>query len=334
MNAVLEEILQAVTPAELFGSDLSQVKAGLVYRKFARKSHPDMFTIPSEKLRAEEAFIHLTQLWDTFNTPWQPVKSNILKTRYHEYTLGLKFSSGNLFDRYEATYDDGHGKAELLVTKSDADEDLSQNNFATLKVLAKELPEDRARYYPKIIESFRWKQSTGNLVVTAVERIDGFFTLAQVKERYPNGVDPKDFAWIFRRMLYSLSNLIDMNIVHGAVTPESVLIHPEMHGLLLRDWQYSVSLGVPLEAIPAEYQSFYPKSVFSHEVVTSSLDILLAAKTAETILSENSPKQFKAFLNGCKVLNPPNAGELLNEFDELLTRIYGQRSFHVFTMNP
>ena len=43
-------------------------------------------------------------------------------------------------------------------------------------------------------------------------------------------------AWIWRRLLLALGHAHDRDVIHGAVLPTHVLIHPEAHGLLLVDW--------------------------------------------------------------------------------------------------
>jgi hypothetical protein len=329
----LDEILAANSAQDLFGDITNKTKAGIIYRRFARNSHPDMYFNSADKIKAEEAFIRLTELWDSVGIKTPKQTKNVIKTRKHEYVLGLKFCTGDIFDRYAATFDAGNKQAELLVTRNPADEDLAENNVYKVKELKEKVPDGFKMYFPSYIETFRWKQGNRNFIVTALDHMDGFYTLAQVKERYPNGVHPKDFAWMFRRMLVAAGNTRDAGLVNGAITPESLIIHPEKHGLVLQDWGYAVHEGEPLTAIPAEYKSMYPQYALDKKPVDYRLDILMLAKTAETLLSPDAPRQFKAFLNGTKVATPPTAGELLEDFDELITRLWGPKAFHPFTMD-
>ena len=64
------------------------------------------------------------------------------------------------------------------------------------------------------------------------------------------GVDPRDAAWMWRRLLVALGFAHRAGVLHGAVLPEHVLIHPGEHGLVLVDWCYSVPGCHPGRAPP------------------------------------------------------------------------------------
>jgi hypothetical protein len=341
MTDSLTVILAAQSAEELFGEPDKKVEASAAYRKFARQSHPDMFVSSVDKARAAQAFIRLTELWELYNNGSEMSRptANLIKTRSHEYSLGFKLSSGDMFDRFEATYNNGADFAEIIVTRSANDNDLAKINSSVITQLTKSVSPEYAMYYPKLIENFIWTQNNIAHEVSAMERIKGFYSLSQVKLRYPDGVDAKDFAWIFRRMLVAIGVAHDNGFVHGAATPENFMIHPEMHGMILRDWQYAITCRngaetSPLVAFPVEFKDWYPSKAMSGLPVGPALDIRMAALTAETLLRADAPPQFASFLRGCQLSSVPPASQLLAEFDDLILRMWGNRKFHVFTMNP
>jgi hypothetical protein len=53
-----------------------------------------------------------------------------------------------------------------------------------------------------------------------IGRLTGFRTLAQVRAAYPRGVDPRDAAWMWRRLLVAVGAAHRAGVIHGAVLPE------------------------------------------------------------------------------------------------------------------
>ena len=72
------------------------------------------------------------------------------------------------------------------------------------------------------------------------ERAGGWYTLAEVRRAYPMGVDPKDMAWMWRRLLVALGFAHLNGVIHGAVLPDNISILPGQHGLLLENWSQAV----------------------------------------------------------------------------------------------
>lgn len=330
MTIIIDKILKATNRKELFGSgnDGSMRQA---YRKLARQSHPDMFSNPTDKLRAEKAFKHLTLLWES--TPDnRPAKNSLVVTKKHSYDLGSKIHEDDFFIAYNASYDDGHEQCELWITRNPQDNDLGQNAGNSLKKLNKEVPEKFSAFFPELVESFKYRQHGVNHATIAQKIPVGFVSLAEVKKAYPQGISGRDVAWMFKRMLVAIGNTHDAGLVHGGISGNAFMIHPELHGLILRNWQYSVVTNEALTAIDPTVKTFYPESVFKKEPQGYALDIRMAAKVAQELLEEKAPRQLRIFFSGCMVSSMPHPAQLLMEFDDLLLRFYGAPKFHVFTM--
>ena len=67
---------------------------------------------------------------------------------------------------------------------------------------------------------------------------EGFVSLADVREAYPGGLDPRDWAWMHRRLLRALAAAHATGWVHTAITAENVLIEPDRHGVVLVGWSF------------------------------------------------------------------------------------------------
>lgn len=330
MTIILDQILNATSRTELFGSGTNG-SMRQAYLKLARQSHPDMFSNPADKTHAEKAFKHLTHLWQ--DTPdAKPAKSSLITTKKHSYDLGSKFHEDDVFMAYNASYDAGYEKCELWITRNPQDNDLGQNAGSALKTLGKKVPEEFRAFYPEFVELFKYRQG-GVDHATIVQKVPvGFVSLAKVKEAYPHGIHGRDAAWMFKRMLVAIGNAYDAGLVHGGISHDAFLIHPELHGLILRNWQYSAAPGEALTAIDATVKNYYPESVFDKKPQSYALDVRMAAKVMQDLMEDKAPKQLRIFLSGCTVTSMPHPAQLLAEFDELLIRVYGSPKFHVFTM--
>jgi serine/threonine protein kinase len=126
-------------------------------------------------------------------------------------------------------------------------------------------------------------------------------------------------------------------VVHGAVLPEHVLIHPELHGLTLIDWCYSTTR--PEDHVPAlvdRYSDAYPPEVPQSRPATPATDIYLASGLMLRLMGEKAPPRLRRFIGGCRALaarmRPQDAWALLTELDEVLHDLYGPRRFRPFAM--
>lgn len=323
-------ILNATTPEDLFGHKDDEKKAHRKYRQLLQASHPDMFIEDADKKVAEKAFVKVNEFWARFTGT--STKTNTIKTRKHEYVLGNQKASYDGFTLFNGSYDNGHEKTLLSFPNDHNDNDLSENQASILKRLNKEVPEDFKAFYPNFVENFRFKINNSLKNITAYQLPDGLYSLADVKEDYPEGIPARDVAWIFRRLLVAIGNANDIGVIHSGINLNSVLIHPEQHGLVLQDWYYAVEEGQSLVAVPNSFKTFYPEYVLKKQPVHKELDIYLAAKTMEALLREDAPRPLRAFFKGCQLKSVPAARHLLFEFDELIENMWGPKKFHVFAM--
>ena len=125
---------------------------------------------------------------------------------------------------------------------------------------------------------------------------DGLRSLREVRAAYPAGLDGRDWAWMARRLLMVLDAV---DVRNGALGLDSVLIHPEEHGVVVTGWGEG---DLPDEA-----------------GVTRLFDDMLAP-------GEHRQRRFAIASEGL----PPRAR--LFEYDLLLRALYGPRRFRPFTL--
>ena len=78
------------------------------------------------------------------------------------------------------------------------------------------------RTVPELRDSFTYRdQSSGaDHVVNVLDHPQGMVSLAAVRSAYPDGLDPRDVAWMWRRLLVALGVAHRAGLVHGAVLPD------------------------------------------------------------------------------------------------------------------
>jgi serine/threonine protein kinase len=226
----------------------------------------------------------------------------------------------------------------VKIAKNPLDSDLLQTEAMALKRLyANDAEEKWQGYVPKLLDSFVYAANEGSRRQTNVTPLlKGFYSLDELRQMFPAGIDPRHAVWIFRRLLAALGFAHDNNVIHGAVLPRHVMILPEQHGLVLVDWCYAsvADAGLtlpPIKALVNAYKNWYPEEVFDKRSPSPATDIVMAARCIVALLGGDPvagvlprtvPLQIRAFLRGCmqghQSRRPQNAWLLLKEFDELL----------------
>jgi serine/threonine protein kinase len=156
---------------------------------------------------------------------------------------------------------------------------------------------------------------------------------------------------MFNRILEILAWTHRQGVVHGAVLPPHVLVHPVTHGAVLVDWCYATPNWRPngphLAALSAPYRDWYPPEVFDREPATPALDLYLAATTLVAVaggdpvdgtLPDEIPGPVAELLRGCRRPDPDarhdDAFEVYDRLRGALQDAYGAPSYHPFHMPP
>jgi hypothetical protein len=321
-------VMSARTPQDLFG-DGEPVRC---YRRLARLVHPDRVDA-AERAPAAAAFVRLTQLWQA----GQPVLLG-------GYRLAARRHVGDIADLFDA------GDERLVkIPRDPSNNDLMEREARALRALAEYGDPRFLPYVPRPVDTLRHRDSaTGALRrINVVASAAGLHSLLEVRRAYPDGLDPRDAAWIWRRLLVALGFAHRAGVVHGAVLPPHVLVQPAEHGLVLVDWCYSVSggkaaaaerlgPGQPIPALVPSFVDWYPAEVHRREPAGPGTDIAMAARCLTDLMGTRVPPPLAAFAAGCTLparrQRPNDAWRLLAELDDVLERLYGRRVFRPFTL--
>ena len=247
--------------------------------------------------------------------------------------------SGPLVARGDIANLYAYGPDLLKIVRDPADNDLMRREAMALNRLRERVSRAFGAYFPALVQARRQIDPRSGIKrhVNLIGRLDGFRSLAEVRTAFPAGLDPRDAAWMWRRLLVAVGAAHRAGVIHGAVLPEHVLIHPAEHGLVLVDWCYSVPAPAGrIRAVVQRYRDWYPPEVLAGEQAGPDLDIWLATRCMTELTGGLMPAPMAAFARGCLLASPgrrpDDAWRLLAEFDELLERLYGPRTFRPLAM--
>jgi serine/threonine protein kinase len=260
-----------------------------------------------------------------------------LRGRDHTYTLRSLLGSGDVADVHLA---EGH---IVKVSRVLGGHVLLDNERRALThLLAAAGDTTYRRYLPDLVESFAIEDQFPRRV-HVFRHLPGFCTLEQLHDRHP-ALDGKHLGWIFSRLLTVLGFCHRQGIVHGAILPCHVLIHSANHGLQLIGWGQSIRAGQPISVHSRGYRDWYPPEVVRQQTAWPATDLFLAARCLSYLaggdpacgrMPDSVPAAMRRFVETCLLerarMRPGDAWTLLDEFDELLHRLYGPPKFHSLT---
>jgi hypothetical protein len=348
MNPELEliatQLKQAQTPEDVFGRTQAQNGEWLPgikksYHALAKTIHPDLYPAADDKILAHMAFVQLIEwlrqaeekvkfgVYGCVNRPAQV----ILQTKRRDYCIEDKPIEDEIFNSYPCRFDeDGQShQAMIKVVRDPHHNNLSQNEISVLNTLQRSPQAAKfSAYVPNLLDAFVYEDEGGEHQATVFEHTPGWYSLEDVRRAYPNGIDPRDMAWMFRRLLVALGFAHRSGIIHNAVSPQNVHILPDQHGLMLTTWCHAICDPVDAKANAACFGSDIGMSV--------KCMLFLSGGDPKNGLYPNSmPHPLRAFFKGSLLPGkraPQDAWALKEEFDELIERLWGKRTFHPFIM--
>lgn len=351
---VATQLQTAVGYRDVF-TENDSVKMKTIYRSLARIVHPDRVDVSRRDIAAE-LFAKLESFYREAQGSRNRVSTSQTPTRTGFTTTNRQFSVTkretewcDLATCYRTIATSATGSQESFVklARQRIDNDLLAAEANALEQIWSGDPK-RAMFFPKLIETFGVRTPTQQVRANALEWLDGFVNLERVRAAYPGGVDPLDMAWMWRRILWALDYAHGKHLVHGAVFPQNILIHPTQHGVVIADWCYSSrkrgTTYLPLKAIIADRRDWYPIEVLAKQPAIPSLDIVLAARSMVYLMNGNPitgelniavPAEMRTYFEKAVQFNTPmtkDAATSAIQFDELLVRL--GRPFHPRVFRP
>jgi serine/threonine protein kinase len=248
------------------------------------------------------------------------------------------FSKGDIGDIYKGILD---GKTVVVKVGTSAADLIKAESVTLRKMYESKDIKNFGKYLPKLIDTIKVNGKIANIFEFSPKT----FTLEQVIAAYPDGLDGKAVAWMWRRMLEVISWAHGMNIVHGAIIPSNILIRPEDHGLVLLDWCYSVPMRSNGKAYVEKYKDYFPPELFRKMPLDGGADLYMIAKCVQALLTGNpQPKKWKnsdlklmtGIADSCLLASPRSRAsdtwEVYESLAKNLAKLYGPPKFIPFEM--
>ncbi len=336
-SEVLETTLVAVFFLVTFGAFCLLVKATVWS---ATKSYQRLTKGP----RAMNAATKVATIPGKSSKPVAPIETvAAAKPSPHvrSYALVQRLGSGDVCEVFRGRKNDD--EYVVKMPRALIGTGLLAKESVVLEQLLDTAREDSYRnYFPLPTDSFEVDRRRVNVFAWR----DGFYTAEQIRKHYPNGLDGRHIAWMFKRTLEALGFAHNNNWIHGAVLPPHLLFHAENHGLQLIDWIHAERPSRALSLVPAKFTQWYPPECVAKQPVTPSIDIFLAARSmiwlaggdpVSSEIPDHLPEKMRLFLSGCLLESPTmrchDAWQLHEEFTELLEGVYGAPAYHRLEMS-
>lgn len=187
------------------------------------------------------------------------------------------------------------------------------NNLALVTAKANEVAK---HLFPKFVENV-----DGANVFVYGEDLESLLSLSQ---RYPEGLHGRHLGWIGKRILLALTWAHAAGVVHGAVTPEHILVCKRNHGIVLCDWIFSGKAGDPIKFAPTKYKHLYPSFVIADKRLSYKLDIAMAGRCLSSVMGDNVHQRLRNFILAmASGIMGEDAHGIHGDFDALLRRVFG-----------
>lgn len=315
-----QKILLINDPYELFDD---KDKMHEKFKDLAKIYHPDKHLDPKEKAIAEKIFAKITSLYELAKNGKKP-----LAIKVGEYTISKEIYKTDYHTYFGVVAKDGT-KSVAKAVNSSSDNDLIANEAEALKAIGE------SDIVPKIATKFSLTGNKSGLVFKNCD-FNKYHTIQDILKENPNGIDSRDMAWMFRRMILIAHVAYINGMINGAIVPTNILFNLENHTVFMPEWGFAAGNSLSKKHVPAiysDFESIYPEEILK-KVPSKSSDIAMAAKIAKTLSSDN--KKINNFLNWCAAgpNHRPDSPALVDqEFVKLIESLFGKRVFRNFSIN-
>lgn len=195
-------------------------------------------------------------------------------------------------------------------------------------------------YVPRLIDTFLIEgPGRTRFRVNVMSSSKGFVSVGEVIAAYPHGLVPAQVAWVARRIIAQALAASLIGTVHGALTPDHVLVNPVTHEPLHIGWAHAIegSGGGRITHVVDRFRDFYPPEVFEKKVPDLRSDLFMAGKTIIRLLGGDVqrntlpsvvPKELRhlvlQLIEKSPSRRPSDGAKYLNEFTRVVRGIWGK----------
>lgn len=284
---------------------------------------------------------------------WNDASAPRFSVAGRPFVLLGRLGSGRMSEVFLARSD--RTLTELVVVKvprSIDDGPRLLREFSRLESLASASAQGAAhfsRLVPQRVVHGRLESPDGSVRAASVFRFRSGFqhTFEEVRAAFPGGIDPRHAVWMGRRILEVLGFVHAAGLVHGALFPWHLLVHPRDHGVVFCGTSRLSHVGQATDDSPwdASEAPYVPDAQRGGAQPTQASDVAMAARSLVYVMggepaSASLPVSVPEPLRGVVVRaasggdrgGPGLAWNLVNELGEAARSVYGPPSFIPFSL--
>lgn len=269
-----------------------------------------------------------------------------LSTARGDYFAFEYFTSGDIAKLYRVNFRERTTKQQRpVVVKIARKADVApamQNEVSILRELQRDSGA-QGKHLPDVIEQFRTAEGHAG---TVFEVLDGR-TLQQLRERFPEGIEPRHVLWMFRRGLSILGYAHSRGILHGNLCPEHVLIRPQDHNVWLLDWTRAILRPTetgqgflaadPIYAPPEAHRGQAPVPASDLYALGKVMVYAFGGDPARGSFPQAVPEPLvrftRFFLKESPLQRPRDAWEMYHALEKIRDGLYGRHRFVEFDVD-
>jgi hypothetical protein len=298
MSAIDDVLATGMTAFSFFGSN--RRRARNKYMRYMRLVHPDI----NHDARAERATKVLNALWESYGHTATANASSSAPARHHARMVFRDDDMAVLFDDAK--------KVLLMVRRSagvsldvDADVGSAVNDM-------RDLADSSPVSFLPLGEHVSIAQKDGYHEAFSVpydKSVDDVFALsALMADASHRGVlVGEDVAWMFKRVLFiaGVLDVVGVQADDGDRFLSRLMVMPKTHDMMVID-----------------YSTMHRKD--------NASNVAVLARAFLKLVPDDTPHAgfLVKFITGCTVSVMPSAGELMNEYDDVLLDTFGAPRFH------
>lgn len=186
------------------------------------------------------------------------------------------------------------------------------------------------KYIPTILDGFYVTNGSKRYRVNVWEDKPHLLSIKDLIDAFYEGMDPRDAAWICRRILGQVATASMAGLVHGAIVPDHVMVDIESHDPISIGWSHAIPKGDTLTHIIDRWRAYYPPEVFARQPVDTRSDIFMAGKTMIALLGGDPttnkmpkvvPASMAAVVKRCVDADPAKRFQTGKEALDEMTRV-------------
>lgn len=284
------------------------------YRKLARRVHPDGGGTPV-------LFAKLTRLYEEAQLKKEQDAWGVPSFARHSYVC----AGAKVYSRAPQLY-------------FDYESGLVSNAIRCWAEIAKH--DHFKKYLPSACASSRVLTSEGIRPVLAATLPEGARRVASNRVQATHAaMDPKHVGWIGSRLLELVAFFHKSGFVCAGVTPDTVFIVPETHGIVLVPLVHMAPTGSRLKTIAGSWLPFYPSTIRKDPQARPELDVNMVLRLLVWLLGDKSGHGALLYSRGVDarlvrflLRTPGPAFETYQAWRDLLHTLYGSPKFHKMTL--